>query len=246
MHAINEKLGARGATLRTRSSRSFTQPTDQTASLRELIDGMQRRQGEQPADHRQQPRLSPRPRRWDSLRHSSACALQLDAGRGAERNERCDVWGVPMAHAWEAWSDARAYDGTATILQPQALPLYRAPACIGCGAVHEPGPTSSLDVQATWNSRLGGDFAQAWHDALANGVVPDTASPKANVSLRADAGRHVRRRRRPNPLTILFRPDPHLWDGRYANNAWLQELPRPLTKLTWDNPLLISPEQAEN
>ena len=47
-----------------------------------------------------------------------------------------------------------------------------------------------------------------------------------------------------HPLTILFRPDPHLWDGRYANNAWLQELPRPLTKLTWDNPLLISPEQA--
>ncbi len=45
-------------------------------------------------------------------------------------------------------------------------------------------------------------------------------------------------------MTILFRPDPHLWDGRYANNAWLQELPRPLTKLTWDNPLLISPEQA--
>ena len=35
-----------------------------------------------------------------------------------------------------------------------------------------------------------------------------------------------------------------MWDGRYANNAWLQELPRPLTKLTWDNPLLISPEQA--
>ncbi|PZR83460.1 MAG: 4Fe-4S ferredoxin, partial [Hyphomicrobiales bacterium] len=47
-----------------------------------------------------------------------------------------------------------------------------------------------------------------------------------------------------HPLAILFRPDPHLWDGRYANNAWLQELPRPLTKLTWDNPLLISPEQA--
>jgi molybdopterin-containing oxidoreductase family iron-sulfur binding subunit len=46
------------------------------------------------------------------------------------------------------------------------------------------------------------------------------------------------------PLTLLFRPDPHLWDGRHANNAWLQELPRPLTKLTWDNPLLLSPKQA--
>ena len=45
--------------------------------------------------------------------------------------------------------------------------------------------------------------------------------------------------------TLLFRPDPHIWDGRFANNAWLQELPRPLTKLTWDNPLLVSPATAE-
>ena len=91
---------------------------------------------------------------------------------------------------------------------------------------------------------MNGDFAQAWHDALANGLVPNTASPKANVSLRADAGSQKPPAPPDHPLTILFRPDPSLWDGRYANNAWLQELPRPLTKLTWDNPLLVAPAKA--
>ena len=140
---------------------------------------------------------------------------------------------------------ARAYDGTATILQPQALPLYEGISTHTLLALFtDPAPTPTLDlVQATWKNRLAADFAQGWHDALANGVVPNTASPKANVSLRPNA---IQLPPPPPdyPLTVLFRPDPHLWDGRYANNAWLQELPRPLTKLTWDNPLLIAPEQA--
>ena len=61
-------------------------------------------------------------------------------------------------------------------------------------------------------------------------------------------GPRRRRSRLPQPtkatLTVLFRPDPSLWDGRFANNPWLQELPRPLTKLVWDNPLLIAPSLA--
>ena len=163
-------------------------------------------------------------------------------------NETSDaaVWAVPMAHAWESWSDARAFDGTASILQPQALPLYDGIDVHSAVALFmEAEPADALDiVQSTWKGRMKGDFAQAWHDALANGLVPNSASSKANVSLLADAAGQQPPTPPDHPLTILFRPDPALWDGRYANNAWLQELPRPLTKLTWDNPLLIAPAKA--
>ncbi len=155
-------------------------------------------------------------------------------------------WAVPMAHGWEGWSDARAYDGTATILQPQALPLYNGTTIHTMLALFmEPAPLETLDiVKETWQSRLGPNFDEAWHDALADGVIPNSASPEANVSLRPDAGRKAPPEIAPQPLNVLFRPDPSLWDGRYANNSWLQELPRPFTKLTWDNPLLIAPVRA--
>ncbi|MBO0732875.1 MAG: TAT-variant-translocated molybdopterin oxidoreductase [Methylocapsa sp.] len=157
-------------------------------------------------------------------------------------------WAVPMAHSWEEWSDARAYDGTATILQPQALPLYNGISMLTMLALFiDAAPPPALDiVKSSWQSRLGPNFDGAWHDILANGIVPNSASPPANISLRSGAERNAISEIAPQPLSVLFRPDPHLWDGRYANNSWLQELPRPFTKLTWDNPLLIAPERAQD
>ena len=74
---------------------------------------------------------------------------------------------------------------------------------------------------------------------------PGTASAKSDVRLRGDAGQVTPPAPADAALTVLFRPDPSLWDGRFANNAWLQELPRPLTKLVWDNPLMIAPDLAK-
>ena len=83
-------------------------------------------------------------------------------------------------------------------------------------------------------------------EALAEGVVPGTASAVSPAPLRAEAALlPLTLAPRVPRLTLLFRPDPSLWDGRYANNPWLQELPRPLTKLVWDNPLLIAPALAK-
>jgi molybdopterin-containing oxidoreductase family iron-sulfur binding subunit len=167
------------------------------------------------------------------------------AGREDE-TAMATTWFVPMVHAWESWSDARAYDGTATILQPQALPLY------GGVSAHEilglyKGASPLADeqaVKATWQDRLDGNFANGWADALANGVIPGTASPQTDLGLRRPAGRAAQTEASGGALTVLFRPDPSLWDGRFANNPWLQELPRPLTKLVWDNPLLVAPALA--
>jgi MoCo/4Fe-4S cofactor protein with predicted Tat translocation signal len=246
VHAINEKLGARGATLELVEPVAHT-PVDQAASLNELVDDMQAGKVTALLIIDGDP-VYTAPGALGFANAMKRVEFSLSLTSTPNQTSDAAVWAVPMAHAWETWSDARAYDGTASILQPQALPLYDGMSVHTMLALFSgPSPPAVLDlVQATWKSRMGGDFAQAWHDALANGVVPDTARQKSKVSLRSNAGHQAPAAPLDQPLTILFRPDPHLWDGRYANNAWLQELPRPLTKLTWDNPLLISPELARN
>ena len=157
------------------------------------------------------------------------------------------TWFVPMTHAWEAWGDARAFDGTATILQPQALPLYDGTSpheMLELFAGYDAKPSEDI-VRATWQARWKERLDDAWRDALATGVAADTASRKSGAPLRADAGRRLPPGPSGGALTVLFRPDPHLWDGRFAGNPWLLELPRPMTKLTWDNPLLIAPALAQ-
>ncbi len=157
-------------------------------------------------------------------------------------------WHVPEAHYLESWSDVRAFDGTVTILQPLIAPLYAGK------TAHEMLAAFSAEPERTRarhrpgrleaESAGGGDEA-VWRKALHDGVVEGSASPAKAV----DAAR-VSPPRRPAPpaadgsLELLFRPDPTIGDGRYANNGWLQELPSPLTKLTWDNAALIAPATA--
>ncbi len=150
-------------------------------------------------------------------------------------------WHIPQAHPFETWGDARGHDGTAVIMQPQALPLFG-----GRDPVQLLGLLTGSDwvdplkaVRATWADRLPDDAS--WTAALASGVVPGTANPALDLTARPPAATVTAG----SPgLSVLFRPDPHLGDGRHANNAWLQELPRPLTKLVWDNPLLLAPALA--
>ena len=180
--------------------------------------------------------------------------FSLALSRHADETARSTTWFVPRAHAWEAWSDARAHDGTATVLQPQALPLYGGMSELELLALcldAVPVRTENV-VRATWQPRLGGDFENRWREGLAQGVISGTASAASAATLRpvpASPGSAASSPPAAAPpteaLSVLFRPDPSLWDGRFANNPWLQELPRPLTKLVWDNPLLISPDLGE-
>ena len=243
VHAINNKLGATGATLDLIAPVAHS-PIDQAGSLNDLVEDMRAGKVSTLLIIDSNPAYAA-PGALGFIEALKRVDFSLTLTVSPNETSEATVWGVPMAHAWETWSDARAYDGTTTILQPQALPLYQGISASGMLALFiDAAPIPTLDiVQATWKNRLGTDFGQGWHDALASGVVPNTASPKANVSLLPNAGQ-TPPPPSDHPLTILFRPDPHLWDGRYANNAWLQELPRPLTKLTWDNPLLISPGLA--
>jgi molybdopterin-containing oxidoreductase family iron-sulfur binding subunit len=105
-------------------------------------------------------------------------------------------------------------------------------------------------VRATWRERFGEltgerDFERWWRRALHGGLIPGTAFAPLELTL----GDRERSAEPPPPppegLALCFRPDPTVWDGRFANNGWLQELPKPLTKLTWDNAALVGPATAE-
>jgi molybdopterin-containing oxidoreductase family iron-sulfur binding subunit len=154
-------------------------------------------------------------------------------------------WHIPAAHFLESWSDARAYDGTASIVQPMIDPLYG-----GKTAHHffqalldEPGLSPYDAVRETWKSTIKGDFETGWRKALHAGWIEGTSSTIAPIS--AFVPEPSQRLKVPVPapkdaLEIIFRPDPNVYDGRWANVGWLQELPKPVTNLSWDNAAIVS------
>ncbi len=159
------------------------------------------------------------------------------------------TWHVPAAHSLEAWSDLRATDGTASIVQPAIAPLYggRTPAEL-LAALEEADPPGAYDmVRGHWREAMAvDDFEAAWQQALRQGVVADTASAARDVALAADWRRGLAD---PAPastgLDLVFRPDATVHDGSFANNAWLQELPKPFTRITWENAVLMAPATAK-
>jgi molybdopterin-containing oxidoreductase family iron-sulfur binding subunit len=162
-------------------------------------------------------------------------------------------WHIPRAHYLESWGDVRAVGGTLSVVQPLILPLFggRSPVEV-LGLMVGGQDRSGYDiVRETWTPLLGEDeFDKKWnrvlHDGLLAGselpeIVPElTAQPLASL---ADAS--TKAGASTTGLEVVFLPSPALHDGRFANDGWLQELPDPLTKLTWDNPALVSLKTAE-
>ncbi len=182
-------------------------------------------------------------------------------------------WHIPRAHYLESWGDARAVGGTLSVVQPLILPLFggRPPVeVLGLMVGGQDRPGYDI-VRETWKPILGeAEFDRKWNRVLHDGflagselpeVVPTlTATPYAELArsmnfvvasgvvvsgagATGSAGAPAESRR---DLEVVFLPSPSLHDGRFANDGWLQELPDPLTKLTWDNPALISPKTAES
>lgn len=155
-------------------------------------------------------------------------------------------WHAPLAHPLESWGDARAYDGIASIMQPLIAPLHggRAASEVLARLCGDSVTDAAGLVRRQWRHALADD--EAWKDALRSGVVPGSGFQAAPL---AAPGAHEPaadgESDGDDALELLFRPDPTIDDGRWANNGWLQELPKPLTRLTWGNPALISPALAE-
>jgi molybdopterin-containing oxidoreductase family iron-sulfur binding subunit len=164
-----------------------------------------------------------------------------------ETSQLCH-WHLPEAHSLESWGDVRAYDGTVTIAQPLIAPLYEGKTAFEVLAAFssKPSRTAYDVVRDYWKSVWGeADFERRWRRALHDGVVEGTQAPAKAVSLRGDFFQSLRPLvASPAGLELVLRPDPTVYDGRYANNGWLQELPKPLTKLTWDNAAHVAPATA--
>ena len=151
-------------------------------------------------------------------------------------------WHIPAAHFLESWSDARAYDGTVSIVQPLIDPLYGGKSAHNVLQIllNEPGLSAYEAVRETWKPVIKGDFETGWRKALHDGWIEGTSFDK---TAKAGPGTPVPKVPAPSPkdsIEIIFRPDPNVYDGRWSNVGWLQELPKPVTSLSWDNAALVS------
>ncbi len=171
-----------------------------------------------------------------NVSHRIHLGLYLD-----ETGEQCH-WHVPEAHYLEAWGDTRAYDGTVSIIQPLIMPLYNGKTAQEMIAVVSGKTGNAFDLVRKHWQRIyrEADFDQYWHTALSNGYMEGTAYPAKAVALQQNAIREFAETTGKGDFEVVFRPDPTIGDGRWANNGWLQELPKPLTKLTWDNAVMVS------
>ena len=171
--------------------------------------------------------------------------LRIHHGLYADETAELCQWHLPAAHFLESWGDGRAADGTVTLQQPIIEPLYGGRSLAELLAVLAGrGETPGYDlVRARWQELDDERFRRVLHD----GLLPESAPPTVAPPL-ADLGAAAAELAAAPPavgLELALRADPALLDGRFANNGWLQELPRPITKLTWDNALLVSPRTAE-
>ena len=276
-HQLNQSLGNVGTTV-TYAPTIEVNSMDQVASLRDLATAMDAGQVDllvilgsnpvftAPADLKFQERLA-------------KVALTVSHSLYPDETSRYCQWNLPEAHALESWGDARAYDGTVTVMQPLIAPLYLGRTTQEVlGAFHRRAdrqvrPRSGeglLDARAGRQGRQLHDHrrdrpavqergqllearAARWVDSGDGGGSRPRPRPAAAAPAAPTPASSRTWPRRPRPrsadsgraLEIIFRPDPTIWDGRFANNGWLQELPKPLTKITWDPTAWVSPQLAQ-
>ncbi|MBK9372460.1 MAG: TAT-variant-translocated molybdopterin oxidoreductase [Holophagales bacterium] len=252
-HAMNEALGNVGKTV-FQTDPVEAAPVDQLASLADLVADVKKGEvqvllilGGNPVYD------APSDLAFGESLLKAGLRIHL-TGYPDETSRYCQ-WAVPMAHFLEAWSDVRSLDGTAALVQPLVEPLYegKSPHEL-LSVLLDETPRKGYDVvKEHWKAARSGeaDFEAFWRKSLHDGVVPGTAFAAKVLPVRvaevagALAAAATAAAARPSDLEAVFRPDPSLLDGRFANNGWLQELPKPLSKLTWDNAAIVSPATAQ-
>ena len=259
VHAINEVLGNAGKTVSyldpvTVLPEGFTSHID---SLRDLARDIEAKKVEllviidsnpvytAPADlkfaHLHTESDDPHPD-WKQESILLKVPYRVHVGLYQDETAQLCQWHINAAHYLESWGDARTPDGTFSIIQPLINPLYDGKTAYEVlGAFTENPNLSSYDwVRGYWKSQHNSpDFEAWWRKALHIGFIAGETLPEKRVSARS-AGIPAAQTKAAEGLELVLRPDPHVYDGRFANNGWLQELPKPITLFTWDNAALFS------
>ncbi|HEX8799874.1 MAG TPA: molybdopterin oxidoreductase, partial [Terriglobales bacterium] len=242
-HAMNAALGAVGNTV-IYTDPVEAKPEDQTAALKELVDDMNGGKVDlllivggnpvydAPAD----------------FKFGEAMGkVQLRVQHSLYQNETTDFvhWHINATHYLEQWGDGRSLDGTATLTQPLIAPLYDGKSEYEfIEAITGSSATTGYEiVRRYWQGKVPGDFEPAWRKALHDGFVAGTAFQAKTVSAKGSVP--AASRTNTGPLEVMLRRDPTIYDGTFSNNAWLQETPKSMTQICWDNAVQMSVKTAE-
>lgn len=242
-HAMNDFLGNVGSTIHYTAS-AEAEPVNQLESLRALVGDLKDGAVEALLILGGNPAFNA-PVDFDFAQNLTRAASRVHLSPEVNETSVLCQWHVPQSHYLEAWGDARAYGGTTSVIQPLILPLYASKSSHEFldALLSDSGRSDYEIVRDHWQKQNSWeDFEKSWRWALHDGLVAGTAAATVSPILRP--------LQLPPPvatsksLEMIFRPDPAIWDGRFANNGWLQELAKPVTKLTWDNAALVGPAFA--
>ena len=264
-HAINAAIGAPVTYLPTPE----LVPGEQTAALRELVADIRAGQVQMLVILGESNPVFSAPADLQFGKAIQSVSLRVHSGMFFDETAQQCHWHVPAAHYLEAWSDARTIDGTVSIVQPLIQPLYGSksvhevmatlserPERSGYDTVREywfawaalnrtTGSTGSTGSTSAPASAAAAEFEQRWRKWLHDGFIAGTAAMPTAAALAPDVATRITAGAAIDGLEVNFRRDPTVYDGRFANNGWLQELPKPMTKLTWDNAALMAPATAD-
>jgi molybdopterin-containing oxidoreductase family iron-sulfur binding subunit len=245
-HAMNAALGAVGNTV-IYTEPVEAQPVDQAAALRELVGEMNAGKVDLLVVMGANP-VYEAPADLDFENAYKKIAMRVHHGLYHDETAVLSHWHINGTHYLEQWGDVRAFDGTVTIQQPLIAPLYAGKSQYELlSALNGQGSTSGFEsVRSTWQKQhAGADFEAWWRRAVHDGFIAGSAATARNAPGKGSAP-EASAPVDASSMEVIFRRDPMIYDGEYANNGWLQEAPKPYTQLTWDNAILINPTTAND
>ncbi len=240
-HAVNAALGAVGKTVVYREAQPSSEGT-----INELAQALNAGQVQNLVILGGNPGYNaPAELAWTAAQAKAKNVVRL--GYYEDETSAASTWHLPQAHYLESWGDARTSDGTLVPVQPLIEPLFGGLTEIEVIArIAGVERTAPYDIVRETFRTVAGENEEVWKRFLHDGFLPGSASAAADVQISAPGiSQLIANLAVPTPptaerLEITFHRDYSVDDGRFNNNGWLQELPDPITKMSWDNAIQMS------